>query len=248
MIKDFEQLEKRCKKHLLVYRLTKWWWLIVLIIGGALTLWYTQIPQKSSLQPHSKTPSQPLTPNTSPNTHCYGLQFMDAHATKREKVEKYLQHLEKLGHKGCYIKKGDAIPNKNTHKLFLICDTRPNKNDLTPYIALAKEQKLSYLIVPSSCDKIAPPLPDIKKQKYQQALAKARFYYLQKDYANTQKWAMRANEIDKSRPEAWILYAKALWYQGKQKEAKELLRFFLRYKKSPQAQKVLQRMEQDRAP
>ena len=249
LIKDFELLEKKCKKHLFMYRVKRWGWvgiLLLLIIGG----WYGILRKEPSNNPHSSSLHPTPTKKTSvqPQPSCFGLQFMYAYATKEDRVIQYKQKLEKLGHKGCFIQKGEEIPQKNTYKIFLICDTRPTKKELAPFISLAKRQKLSYLIVPSPCEKRVPPISQLQKQKYDQALAKARFYYLQKDYANTQKWAMRANEIDKTRPEAWILYAKALWYQGKRGKAIQLLRFFLRYQKSREAQKVLSRMLQDKAP
>ncbi len=62
------------------------------------------------------------------------------------------------------------------------------------------------------------------------ALIIARRYYQQKRYKESALWALKANELDKSNKESWLLFAKSLAKQGKKREAINVLRIY--YKKS----------------
>lgn len=51
------------------------------------------------------------------------------------------------------------------------------------------------------------------------ALELSKQYYLVKDYDNSRKWSIIANQIDKSNEESWILFAKASYKLGQKEQA-----------------------------
>lgn len=92
----------------------------------------------------------------------------------------------------------------------------------------------------------ASPLSDLldefnKTPVYENALALANMYYNKKDYEEATLWAKKANKLDNEQEEAWILFAKSKYMQGQKKEAISVLRLFLNYKSSNQAQQLLKK-------
>ena len=61
------------------------------------------------------------------------------------------------------------------------------------------------------------------------ALTLARFYLAQRDYERAALYAFRANELDKSEAQAWLIYAKAKFALGKKDEAKRVLQGFINH-------------------
>lgn len=77
------------------------------------------------------------------------------------------------------------------------------------------------------------------KPDYEKALQIAQIYYNKRDYINASSWAKKANEVNKEKEGAWILYAKSQYKRGKKSEAKKVLNLFLNYKASPTASSLL---------
>ncbi|HZF69354.1 CDC27 family protein [Sulfuricurvum sp.] len=75
--------------------------------------------------------------------------------------------------------------------------------------------------------------------KYETALEVARDYYAKKDYANAATWAKKANQLNREAEDAWLLYAKSYYAQGKKTEAIGVLELYLNYKDSKAASELL---------
>lgn len=78
-----------------------------------------------------------------------------------------------------------------------------------------------------------------KDPTYETALAAARSFYAQQNYTDAATWAKKANQLNREGEEAWLLYAKSYYAQGRKKEAIELLELFLNYKDSKAASELL---------
>ena len=74
---------------------------------------------------------------------------------------------------------------------------------------------------------------------YEKALEIAKIYFDQKDYNRSLAWAKRANTLNRTDPEAWIVSAKSLKALGKKEQAIKLLQFFLKFKDSNEVKKLL---------
>lgn len=68
-----------------------------------------------------------------------------------------------------------------------------------------------------------------QKNDYKTALQIAKLYFANKDFEKALQWSFKANELDKSDSEAWVLFAKAKFALGKKDEAKQVLQSFLRF-------------------
>lgn len=75
--------------------------------------------------------------------------------------------------------------------------------------------------------------------KYETSLEVARDYYAKKDYANAATWAKKANQMNREAEDAWLLYAKSYYAQGKKTEAIGVLELYLNYKDSKAASELL---------
>jgi tetratricopeptide (TPR) repeat protein len=71
------------------------------------------------------------------------------------------------------------------------------------------------------------------KQKFSQnpsydiAIMIAKEYYKRKNYKQAQIWAVKANTLDPTRVESWILFADILLKESKKKKALEILKVYL---------------------
>ena len=74
-----------------------------------------------------------------------------------------------------------------------------------------------------------------RSPKFDTALAIARDFYTKEDYAQAALWAKKANQMNREAEEAWLLYAKSYYAQGKKNEAIGVLELFLNYKDSKAA-------------
>lgn len=75
------------------------------------------------------------------------------------------------------------------------------------------------------------------------ALMVASHYYKKRDYKNSLKWAIRANEIDSSNEESWIIFAKSKLKLGRKKEAINALKLYLKNRDSQNVLNVLQKIK-----
>jgi len=89
----------------------------------------------------------------------------------------------------------------------------------------------------------------IMKSKFQQnknpreALLIAQAYYRAGNYKNSEKWALKANNLDKKLDESWLLFAKSQEKLGKRQEALKVLVAYYRTSKSPKAKALILKMK-----
>lgn len=75
--------------------------------------------------------------------------------------------------------------------------------------------------------------------KFETALNIARDFYTKENYIEAAIWAKKANQMNREAEEAWLLYAKSYYAQGKKAEAIGVLELFLNYKDSKAAAELL---------
>lgn len=83
--------------------------------------------------------------------------------------------------------------------------------------------------------------------KYETALAVAREFYAKKEFSEAAVWAKKANQMNRESEEAWLLYAKSYYAQGRKNEAIGVLELFLNYKDSKAASELLHTWKQNPA-
>lgn len=71
------------------------------------------------------------------------------------------------------------------------------------------------------------------------ALAAARDYYAKENYVDAAIWAKKANQLNREAEEAWLLYAKSYYAQGRKSEAISILELYLNYKDSKAASELV---------
>ena len=75
--------------------------------------------------------------------------------------------------------------------------------------------------------------------KYETALIIARDFYAQENYVDAAIWAKKANQLNREAEEAWLLYAKSYYAQGRKAEAINILELYLNYKDSKPASELV---------
>lgn len=75
--------------------------------------------------------------------------------------------------------------------------------------------------------------------KYETALSAARDFYAKENYVEAATWAKKANQLNREAEEAWLLYAKSYYAQGRKSEAIGVLELYLNYKDSKAASELL---------
>lgn len=78
-----------------------------------------------------------------------------------------------------------------------------------------------------------------QKKTYGVAIHIAREYYLQEEYKLSGIWAKRANQLDRNKEAAWLLYAESVYALGDVPKARRILEIYLQYKTSSKAQLLL---------
>lgn len=81
------------------------------------------------------------------------------------------------------------------------------------------------------------------KKSYAIAIYISKQYYFDKDYKNAGIWAKRANQLDRNKEDAWLLYAKSVYALGDKEKAKKILKVFLQYKDSAKTELLLSEWE-----
>jgi len=80
--------------------------------------------------------------------------------------------------------------------------------------------------------------------KYETALAITRDFYTQENYVDSAIWAKKANQMNREGEEAWLLYAKSYYAQGRKNEAIGVLELYMNYKDSKAASELLRTWKQ----
>ncbi|WP_434658379.1 tetratricopeptide repeat protein [Sulfurimonas sp. NW9] len=78
---------------------------------------------------------------------------------------------------------------------------------------------------------------------YAVALVIARNYYKEGNYKKAIVWAKKANQLNKSDAQSWIIYAKSLYALHQDAKARQLLHIYLQYENSDAAQSLLKQWE-----
>jgi len=78
-----------------------------------------------------------------------------------------------------------------------------------------------------------------QKKSYALAIYIAKQYYFDADYKQAGIWAKRANQLDRNKEEAWLLYAKSVYGLGNKEKAVRILKIYLQYKESSKADLLL---------
>lgn len=81
--------------------------------------------------------------------------------------------------------------------------------------------------------------------KYETALIIARDFYTQENYVDAAIWAKKANQLNREAEEAWLLYAKSYYAQGRKSEAISILELYLNYKDSKAASELVRMWKQN---
>ncbi|MBN2869505.1 MAG: tetratricopeptide repeat protein [Campylobacterales bacterium] len=86
----------------------------------------------------------------------------------------------------------------------------------------------------------ADPLETYQRRPgYDTALAIARDFYAKNNFSEAAVWAKKANQLNREGEEAWLLYAKSYYAQGRKNEAVGVLELYLNYKDSRTATELL---------
>jgi tetratricopeptide (TPR) repeat protein len=85
----------------------------------------------------------------------------------------------------------------------------------------------------------ANPIGTFKQNPtYGSAIVIARDYYGKNNFSEAAFWAKKANQLNREEEEAWLLYAKSYWAQGRKKEAVGVLELYMNYKDSKAASEL----------
>ncbi len=86
----------------------------------------------------------------------------------------------------------------------------------------------------------ADPLETYQRRPgYDTALSIARDFYAKSNFSEAAVWAKKANQLNREGEEAWLLYAKSYYAQGRKNEAVGVLELYLNYKDSRAATELL---------
>lgn len=81
--------------------------------------------------------------------------------------------------------------------------------------------------------------------KYETALAVARDYYGKNNFVEAAVWAKKANQMNREGEEAWMLYARSYYAQGRKNDAIGVLELYLNFKDSKAALELLRTWKQN---
>lgn len=93
---------------------------------------------------------------------------------------------------------------------------------------------------------------DIMKKKFErnknprEAILIAKAYYKAGNYVESERWALNANELDKSNEESWFLFAKSKAKLGKKREAIKILASYHKKTKSSEANEIMHNIKSGR--
>ena len=90
----------------------------------------------------------------------------------------------------------------------------------------------------------------IMKRKFEQnrnpreAILIAKAYYKAGNYIESEKWALKANNLDKKNEESWFLFTKSKAKLGKRKEALSILVSYYKTHESPEAKELIEKIKE----
>jgi len=83
----------------------------------------------------------------------------------------------------------------------------------------------------------------LKSKNSRDALLLAKAFYREKNYKESEKWALEANKIDSDLDESWILFAQAKAKMGKKNEAIKILIIYYKRTKSPNVKAMIEKIK-----
>lgn len=237
MIDNFDELVARCaarkRRTMIRFSLKAVATLLLLIAAvSALQLWLT--PQTAPTAPA-------LTAETPPAKHPLAAPAADSN----------------LSNAGASVQAPKAAtvsaPQKNSEKLpeAVVQQTQKTVSEGTPPEVPAAPTDVRES-TPSKTQ--SAPLFDVTSQSrsaansakaydkdpsYDTALATARYHYEKNEFSDAAVWAKKANQLNREGEEAWLLYAKSYYAQGRKSEAIGVLELYLNYKDSKAASELL---------
>lgn len=227
----------------------------------------TKIPKPSKVKVQKRVESFPLTKKLEGNT-CYSLQFFVANDLGLKYLYLKEKKLKKLGF-DCSIHKGKSLfhllcgETKN-HDEFQKSKKLAHQYDLEYSIRKVQCSQAEYK--QKKAKKIEKIVAEVKpritkedtfvlqsqkfdathlkklfqkRKSYSIALKLAQYYSNAKEYENAVVWAKKANSIDKTDAESWIIYAQSLYALGDKEKAKKILHIYLEFENSKQVNKIL---------
>jgi tetratricopeptide (TPR) repeat protein len=81
-----------------------------------------------------------------------------------------------------------------------------------------------------------------KHKNPREAILIAKAYYRAGNYAKSEEWALRANHLNRSLDESWLLFAKSKNMLGEHEEAIKILRAYYAKSKSPKAKLLIKKL------
>lgn len=112
-------------------------------------------------------------------------------------------------------------------KAEILSKKREEKAQIAQQEATQKQSKIiikSYDIDPNDLKKTFYNKPDLST-----ALNLASFHLSHQDYKKALFWSLKANELNKNEPRAWLIFAKAKFAQGKKDEARKALQGYINF-------------------
>ncbi|MDD4854640.1 MAG: CDC27 family protein [Sulfuricurvum sp.] len=97
---------------------------------------------------------------------------------------------------------------------------------------------------PSKITVLDPSSTFNNSPKYETALTIARDFYTKNEFSDAAVWAKKANQMNREGEEAWLLYAKSYYAQGRKNEAIGVLELYMNYKDSKAASELLRTWKQ----
>ncbi len=197
----------------------------------------------------------------------YSLQFLVASPRYINRIKKEKKHLETLGFSNCKLQQSavyihltcnesdtlkkldpyiELAKRKNIDYII-----RTQNNDAVQQEAVVEEEKIKETVQETVLPIIKVQNADTQElQKrfaqtpnYAVALVIARNYYKKGDYKKAIIWAKKANQLNKSDAESWIIYAKSLYALHQDTKAKQLLHIYLQYENSDAVENLLKQWE-----
>jgi len=83
----------------------------------------------------------------------------------------------------------------------------------------------------------------LKNRTPREALLLAKAFYREKNYKESEKWALEANKLDSHLDESWIIFAKTKAKMGKKSEAIKILAMYYKKSKSPKVMAMIEKIK-----
>lgn len=145
---------------------------------------------------------------------------------------------DKINHK--YVDKNSSAKENETKKVILkpFIVFNENNNSSNNSLPTVKKDAKNNISIKNENIIVTQTMPS-----YDRCIYLAKKALNKGDYSSALMWAKNANYEDKSKPEAWIISAKALYKEGKKQKAIEILKLYLKFKQNEKIKKLLKELE-----